>query len=223
MKYVLTLLAAGMMSGQLAWSGENSPAVELKAVAGSEAVAVPPAGPPAKDAQETVVVAPDVMVKTMTDEVLKIVKTAPKEEIIALLLPNFNFEHMTRLAAGKYWPQAAEEQRKGLVTEFRTLLVRTYSIALDMAAKGSVIEVKPLGPQQAPGEAVVKTVAKQSGQSPINIDYRMELVGTAWQAYDVTIDGISLVTNYRSQFASVIAGSGMDGLIKVLAEKNGKK
>ncbi|MCX5786505.1 MAG: ABC transporter substrate-binding protein [Elusimicrobia bacterium] len=217
MKYVTALFVAGMLSAQLAWSGERSALAELTAAGGmTKDVSAPLPGAPEK-------VAPDVMVRTMTDEVLKIIKTAPKDEVIALLLPNFNFEHMTKIAAGKYWAPATEEQQKALVKEFRTLLVRTYSTALDMAAAGSVIEVKPLGPQPATGEALVKTVARQPGQPPITIDYRMESAGETWQVFDVIIDGVSLVTNYRSQFASVIAKSGVDGLIKLLAEKNSKQ
>ncbi len=167
-------------------------------------------------------VAPDVVIKILIDKVLKNGKTATKDEIAALLAPNFNFEHMSRLAVGRCWAQATEDQRKAMIKEFRTLLVRTYSSTLLRAgALGSDINVKPLGPQPSAEEALVKTVARLLGMST-EIDYRMERAGETWQVYDVNLDGVSLVLTYRGQFAGVIAGSGLDGLIKTLAEKNSR-
>lgn len=165
-------------------------------------------------------VAPDVVIKIMIDKVQKNGKTATKDEIAALLAPNFNFEHMSRLAVGRYWAQATEDQRKAMTKEFRTLLVRTYSAALLRAgAIGSDIKIKPLGPQPSAEEALVKTVARLLGMST-EVDYRMERAGETWLVYDVSIDRVSLVLTYRGQFAGEIAGSGMDGLIKTLADKN---
>ena len=223
MKHILTLVVAGVLSAQFAWSGENLALADLLPAGGnSEIISVPLPGVPSRTVRSAAGAAPDVLVRTMCDEVLKIVKTASKDEIMALLLPNFNFEHMTRLAAGKSWQQATEEQQKAVVAEFSKLLVRTYSSALDLLSDGISIEVKPLGPQTKPEEALVRTVAKSSGQTPVAIDYRMESAGETWQVFDVILDGVSLIVNYRSQFSGVIARSGIDGLIKLLAEKNSK-
>jgi phospholipid transport system substrate-binding protein len=237
MKLILALLAAVILSARSAWCGADPIFTELKAAgSGGEAVSMPlPGAPsqvlpdlskgdadPAAAAPAQAMLAPDVLVRTMTDEVLRIAQTAPKDEVLATVLPYFNFERMTSAASGKYWKQASEEQQKALVKEFRTLLVKTYSMAIDAAAAGSSVDVQPLGPQANPAEALVKTVVKSKGQTPCAVDYKLEKSEASWRVFDVVIEGVSLVSNYRSQFYGVMGGSGIDGLIKALAAKNSK-
>ncbi|MET0680823.1 MAG: ABC transporter substrate-binding protein, partial [Burkholderiales bacterium] len=135
------------------------------------------------------------------------------------VLPHFNFTRMTALAMGQNWRKATPEQQKALVEEFRTLLVRTYSSALAVY-RNQVIDFKPLRAQASDSDVVVRSDVKQSGGEPVTIDYSMEKTPNGWKVYDVSIGGVSLVTTYRDTFANEIRTSGVDGLIKALADKN---
>lgn len=177
-------------------------------------------------------VAPDVMIKGVAQDVMTIVKqdTGSKAEsqkkILALVdaevLPNFNFTHMTQLAMGRYWRQATPEQQKALVAEFRNMLVRTYTNAFTLYREQQ-IEVKPLKLAATDKDIMVYTRIVKSGGQPTSVNYRMEKMADGWKVYDVVIEAVSLVTNYRSQFASTIQKSGVDGLIKELSGMNAGK
>jgi phospholipid transport system substrate-binding protein len=174
-------------------------------------------------------IAPDVLVKETSQDVLEIVKkdkdiqAGNKQKIYALVdakvLPYFDFKRMTQLAVGKSWRQATPAQQDALVKEFRTLLVRTYSTSLS-TYKNQTIDYKPLRMLPGDTDVNVKTVVKQPGGQPVPIDYSLQKNADGWKVYDVVVDNISLVTNYRGSFASEIRQSGIDGLIKVLADKN---
>lgn len=172
--------------------------------------------------------APDVLVKNTVDEVLAVLKdTKDKRRLVELaeqkVLPHFDFAEMTRLAVGRAWREASDAQKKALVNEFRTLLVNTYTTALAQAAKGDqTVEVKPARVQSAQKDVVVHTVVKQPGGQPIPIDYSMHRTGASWKVYDVAVENLSLVTNYRGTFNSEVAKGGIDGLIKSLTDKNRK-
>ncbi len=174
--------------------------------------------------------APDLLVKNTVDEVIAIIKQdngikkGEKDRILDLvenkILPHFNFTRMTQLAMGKNWSKVEPQQQKELVNEFQTLLVRTYSNALTNY-RDEVIEVNPLSPQSDPKNTTVKTVVIQGrGKEPVPIDYSMEKTDSGWKVFDVTVAGVSLVTNYRSTFNSQIKKGGVNGLIESLAKKN---
>jgi len=179
----------------------------------------------AANAQE----APDALVKRVTQEVVGIIKSDPKvqagdqarirEVIETKLLPNFDFERMTALAMGRNWRTATPEQQKQLVEQFRTLLVRTYSGALNQY-RDQTFDFKPLRADSNSSDVIVKTEVVRSGQAPVQIDYGMERKDGTWKAYDVIVGGVSLVTNYRDEFSSQIQSGGVDGLIKALTTKN---
>lgn len=175
-------------------------------------------------------VAPDLLVKNTVDEVITIlkqdngIKKGDKDRVLDLIedkiLPHFNFNRMTRLAMGRNWTMAAPEQQKVLVDEFQTLLVRTYSNALTNY-RDETIEVMPLTAQSDPKRTTVKTrVIQGRGREPVPIDYSMEKTESGWKVYDVTVAGVSLVTNYRSSFNSEIRRTGVDGLIASISKKN---
>ena len=173
--------------------------------------------------------APDALVKKISDEVISIVKqdkdmqSGNQKKIIDLVdakvLPYFNFSHMTALAMGRNWPKANAGQQKTLTAEFRNLLVRTYSSAL-ATYKNQVIEFQPLRAAAGAADVTVKTQVKQAGTEPVSIDYSMEKTPAGWKVYDVVVGGVSLVTNYRETFNAEISKAGVDGLIKSLASKN---
>ncbi len=173
---------------------------------------------------------PDTLVDNTAQEVLAIVRqdkdiragnTGKVLDLVeAKILPHFNFTRMTRLAMGKNWPKAEPEQQEQLVKEFRTLLVRTYSNALT-TYRDHTIKVEPLKAKAGDTDATVKTQVMQGqGQQSVPIDYSMEKTDDGWKVFDVTVAGVSLVTNYRSTFNSQIQDGGVAKLIKTLSEKN---
>jgi phospholipid transport system substrate-binding protein len=172
---------------------------------------------------------PDQLAKNTTQEVLAILK-ADKDiqggnvrKVYALVedkvLPHFDFNRMTQLAVGKHWNAATPKQKQSLVKEFRALLVRTYATSLTAFA-GQTIEFKPFFMKPSDTDVKVQTEVKQPGGKPIPIDYSMYKTSFGWKVYDVSIDNVSLVINYRSSFASSIRESGIDGLIKKLESKS---
>jgi phospholipid transport system substrate-binding protein len=174
-------------------------------------------------------VAPDAQVKAVATEVTGILKSDPailnnqtklRDLIETKLVPNFNFMRMTQLAMGRNWSKASPEQQATLTKEFRTLLVRTYSSSL-ANFKNNTIDYRPLRMQSTETDVTIKTVVQQANGQGIPIDYSMEKGSDgSWKAYDVAVAGVSLVTNYREEFNSVISGQGVDALIKQLQSKN---
>ncbi|MCP5277958.1 MAG: ABC transporter substrate-binding protein [Thiobacillus sp.] len=173
--------------------------------------------------------APDALAKSTTNEVLRIVrqdkdiKSGNSRKILDLveqkILPNFDFQHMTQLAVGKHWPRASPEQQQALVSEFRTMLVRTYSSAISSVADYK-IEFKPFNAAPGDTEVTVNTEVSKPGAPPIPIDYRMEKRNGAWKVFDVLVDNVSLVTVYRNSFNSEVRRNGVDGLIVALQRRN---
>lgn len=174
--------------------------------------------------------APDRLVDQTVREVLDIIKqdealrNGDKEKMLDLIeikiLPHFNFNRMTRLAMGKHWSDATPEQQLTIVNEFRTLLVRTYSNALT-TYRDETVKVNPVANLGNNNDTTVRTmVFQKQGREPVPIDYSMEKGSDGWKVYDVTVAGVSLVTNYRGSFSSQIRRGGVDGLIKTLADKN---
>jgi phospholipid transport system substrate-binding protein len=174
--------------------------------------------------------APDALVKRVSEEALQIIKSDPKVQagdqarirdvIETKLAPHFDVDRMTALAMGRSYREASPEQKKRLADEFKSLLIRTYSGALNQY-RDQTLSYKPLRVDAAATEVTVKTVViRTGGQPPVEIDYSMEKTPTGWKAYDVIVGGVSLVTNYRDEFTREIQAGGIDGLIKTLAAKN---
>ena len=175
-------------------------------------------------------VAPDVLVRTTTEEITgeirkdKSLATDSRkllELVDAKVLPHFNFTRMTMLAVGRPWRDATEAQREQLVKEFRTLLVRTYSTALEQYSN-QTIDVRPANVKPGDQEATVRAVINQPGGQPIAMDYRMERTPQGWKVFDVSIEGVSIVTTYRSTFAAEVSKGGIDGLIRSIAAQNAR-
>ncbi len=175
---------------------------------------------------------PEALIRNTVDEVLAIVKqdkdiqTGNKKKVTELVdakvLPHFNFTRMTRLAVGKNWRNATPEQKKVLEIEFRNLLVRTYTTAFT-TYKDQEVEVKPLKMANDATEVTMKTFILNKGKQPLPVNYDMEKTANDWKVYDLSIEGVSLVTNYRGTFAEQVQKSGIDGLIKTLVENNQAK
>ena len=135
------------------------------------------------------------------------------------VLPHFDFERMSRWVLGKYWRQADARQQSAFVQEFRTLLVRTYATSLSDYSDQS-IEYLPFRDDETAEEVTVRSEVAQPGGFPIPINYNLHKRNGDWKVFDVTIDGISLIANYRTTFAREIRTDGIDALIKKLADRN---
>lgn len=183
-------------------------------------------GAPAHAAE---MLAPDALAKSVTQEVLAAVKadkdlqSGNSQKVLrvveAKVLPHFDFEHMTRLAMGRNWRQTTSDQQKTLTSEFRTLLVRTYAAAFTQY-RNQTVDYKPIKVAADDSDVIVKSVINQPGSQPMAVDYRMEKTGQDWKVYDVKIEGISLVANYRTTFSAEVQKGGVEGLIQALSEKN---
>ena len=173
--------------------------------------------------------APDAMIKRVATDVLTTLKSdkdlqaGNKKKMYDLIdskiAGNFDFMRMTALAMGRSWRTATPEQQKVLADEFKQLLVRTYSGALQNY-QNHVMDFKPLKMNPTDTDITVRTAVTAPGGQPISIDYSMEKTGATWKAYDVVVGGVSLVTNYREEFSNSVRDAGVDGLIKQLQAKN---
>jgi phospholipid transport system substrate-binding protein len=181
-------------------------------------------GAAAAQAQQT----PDALIQKVSNDVIdaikadKAIQAGDRQKINALVdakvMPHVNFERMTASAVGRYWRQATPEQQKRLEDEFKTLLVRTYSGALTQV-RDQTVQLKPMRSSPGDYEVVVRTQVLGRGE-PIQLDYRLEKVGSDWKIDDVNVLGVWLVEQYKNSFAQEIGSNGIDGLIAKLAERN---
>lgn len=133
----------------------------------------------------------------------------------------FDFERMSKFVLGPNWKKASPDQQTAFVKEFRALLVRTYSTSLKKSiAAGKKFEVTYLPPAGSEERPKIKTLVKETDKAPIAVDYDMYSLNGVWKAYNVTVEGVSLVTNYQNEFEKDIREKGMDGLISKLKTRN---
>ncbi len=173
--------------------------------------------------------APDRFVEQLSNDVLTRIRSEPSIQsgdiqqvakfVDSSIMPHVNFERMTALSVGRAWRQATAQQQKALATEFRALLLRTYSGALSQVGDKQV-KVRPFRGDAAADEVIVRSEIVGGRGDPIQLDYRLEKSGSAWKIYDVNVLGIWIVQTYREQFAQEISARGIDGLIKSLSDKN---
>jgi phospholipid transport system substrate-binding protein len=174
-------------------------------------------------------VSPDELVKQTAEDVIEVIKNdkdiqaGNKQKIYALteekILPNFDFDRVCRLVLGKNWRTATPEQQSIFQKEFRSLLLRTYSTALGKY-RNQTINYKPFTMDAQSQVATVKTEIIQPSGPPIAVDYSLAKTDADWKVFDIVIENVSLVTNYRSQFSAEIRQNGIDSLNKKLADKN---
>ncbi|MCC7059602.1 MAG: ABC transporter substrate-binding protein [Burkholderiaceae bacterium] len=172
---------------------------------------------------------PDALIARVSNEMIARIKADPSLQsgdlhklsalVDQIVMPHVDFKRMTALSVGRNWRSATPAQQQELMSEFRTLLLRTYAGALSTVGDQKV-RMRPLraGPQDT--DVIVRSEVVQPRGEPIQLDYRMEKTADGWKAYDVNILGVWLVETYRSQFAQEVSAGGIDGLIRSLAEKN---
>ena len=175
--------------------------------------------------------APLDLLKRTSDDVIKVLKD--KREAIKAdpglvyqivdeyIIPHLDDVTLAKLALGKNWKKASNEQKIEFVDQFRTLLIRTYSKSLQEFSDQK-INFFPVRMKADSVKVTVKSEVLQSGGPSIPVDYRLRLKDNAWKVYDIKIDGVSLVTSYRGTFAQEMRKGGMTALLKMLHEKNAK-
>ena len=174
---------------------------------------------------------PDVLVRTTSEEVLRLVaedkdlRNGNPAKLVDLIetrvLPQFDMSKMTRLAVGKNWRQATQDQQKQLIREFQALLVRSYSAAYS-AYRHVKVDVTPLKAIDGEDVTVKTKILLPGGAPPVAVDYAMNVTPDGWKVYNVVVEGVSLVTTYRTEFGVQIEQGGIDGLIRSLQERNSK-
>ena len=170
---------------------------------------------------------PEALMQAITDEVTTTLRrdlAASQPTDIARLIetrivPVFDFHRMTSIAVAQNWRLASAEQQAALVTQFRTLLVRTYSHALENY-RDQQISYRPLRAAADDTEVLVRSFVRRPGTEALSIDYEMADGIAGWKVYDVKVGGVSLVVTYRESFATAVREGGIDGLIKLLSDKN---
>ncbi|HWT72513.1 MAG TPA: ABC transporter substrate-binding protein [Oxalicibacterium sp.] len=175
--------------------------------------------------------APDKMIRRITEEVMAAVQTDKKVQngdrrsiqkiIEEKILPNLDFERTTALAAGRYWRDATPEQKQRLETEFRTLLIYTYSSAMSQL-RDQKVEYDPFRADPADTDVEVFAHTVNTRGEPVRFGYRLIKKPDGWKVYDVNVLGAWMVQAYKDSFGAEIRKSGIDGLIKTLADKNAK-
>jgi len=175
-------------------------------------------------------ISPDALVKQTTDKVLeelaaKRTQFQTNHELLyrmvdEIVLPHFDFARMSQLVLGRHWRSASEADRERFTDEFKILLVRTYALAL-FDYNGQKIVYKPFHHRDGEDQAVVKTEIVPADGPPIPLHYALIRNGSGvWKVFDIRIDGVSLVTNYRRSYSDTIQTQGLGSLINSLAEKN---
>src|SRR3954467_5293694 len=172
---------------------------------------------------------PEELVKSSTAEILDSIKSDKQlasgdkskalKSVAEKVLPHIDFQESARLAVGRSWSQASPEQKKKLTEEFRRMLVRTYSSAIQ-PYEGQTIKVAPVRMKAGDTDVTVHNTFVRAGGKPIGFDYSMHKTDNGWKIYDIVVEGVSLVLTYRSEFDAVVKQEGIDGLIKRLASKN---
>ncbi|MBM3345234.1 MAG: ABC transporter substrate-binding protein [Betaproteobacteria bacterium] len=172
---------------------------------------------------------PEEIVRRITAEVLETVQrdkqlqAGDRRKALALaeekILPLVDFEQATQLAVGRAWRQATPEQRARLVSEFRSMLVNIYANAIGVY-RGQTMRVQPVRMAKDATDVTVRNQYISPVKPPMAVEYSMHKTGSGWKIYDIVAEGVSLVLTYRSEFEQVVQSSGVDGLIKTLAEKN---
>jgi phospholipid transport system substrate-binding protein len=173
--------------------------------------------------------APDELVRKVTADVLDSIKAdkqlqaGDRKKALALaeekILPHVDFQEAAKLATGKAWNSATPEQQKKVTDEFRSMLVRIYSNAIDVY-RGQTLKVLPVRLPAGATDVTVRNQYLRQGRPPVPVEYSMKKTPEGWKIYDIVVEGVSLVLTYRAEFEQITRTSGVDGLIKRLAEKN---
>jgi phospholipid transport system substrate-binding protein len=171
------------------------------------------------------------LVRENTEEMLQILRDEAadgqvdleriRSALDELILPHLDFLTMTKLAVGRDWLKADDGQKRALVAQFRSLLVSTYTRSL-REYDDHELEFLPLQAGAEDTRVTVRSKVSQDDGADVPVEYSLRHADGRWVVYDIAVDGISLVTTYRSSFSDIVSREGIDGLIAHLEEKNAK-
>lgn len=142
-------------------------------------------------------------------------KNVRRQKLRDLINPKFNFSEMAKRSLGPNWNEITPDEQKEFTTVFSELLARTYLSKIETVKPGMV---KVESEQVDSARAVVKTTVTSKGDT-FPIDYKLTLHDSTWQVYDVVIENIGLVANYRNEFAGIIRKDKFSGLMEKLHKK----
>ena len=174
---------------------------------------------PAQEMVESAIVELRVVLENDLDKI----KADPaylKSRVDEIIVPNVDFNTMTKLAVGKFWKRANRNQKTELVTEFQTLLMKTYAGALT-EYNGETMRFEPFRPEKRDDRAVVRSIFSPTSGSDVPVTYKLR-DKNGWSIYDIEVNNISLVTSYRSAFSNEIEKGGVSGLLNTLKQRNNK-
>lgn len=178
-------------------------------------------------------VPPDVLLKKVTQELITALRKHDKElreqpnyiyvMIDQILVPYVDWHTMAQWVIGRQaWAKATPEQRMRFANEFKDLLIRTYASTL-RAYNNQTIEYFPIrGGLDGKERVIVASRIREPGREPIKVSYRMVNKGDSWKVYDISIEGVSLLKGFQSQFAEEIQQHGLNPLIQRLHQHNEK-
>lgn len=180
--------------------------------------------------QPDAMAAPNAFVQQVADQVLSKLKADSaarsgdvkrvNQIVDEFILPYVNFEKTTRLAAGRNWRDATPEQKTALSNAFRGTLARTYSGAFTRVTDSTDIKTLPFRGDANANDVVVKSqIIQRANSQPIALDYRLEKTAQGWKIYDINVENVWLIENYRNQFTQQINQNGIDGLIAALNQR----
>lgn len=163
-----------------------------------------------------------------TNELRKENRNNPEEIeqlVEKVLLPHIDLITASRWVLGKHWRQATKEQKIEFIKHFRGMLLRFYSTALsDYLSRNSVdenlIQFYPVRAEAGSDDVTVRSEVRPPEGQPVPVNYHMHLTRKGWKVYDVSVEGVSVITTYRNSFNEEIRRNGLDQLIARLADKN---
>lgn len=212
-KIFLSVCALGFLSVPHAWADSETPNGTASDVNSASA-------------------SPDALINDVAQKLMAQIKLRREElskdpnELYAMVdqvvLPHFDFALMSRLVLGKVWEEADEAQQGRFLQGFQTLLVKTYSNAL-LQYSNQEIKFDPAEPGKKPSRASVKSTIQSPGEKPVLMYYRLRNKDGQWLVYDVVVDNISLITNYRGTYTAEVKRNGLDSLIEKLEEQAASK
>ena len=182
---------------------------------------------------------PDEMLKAATQKMLRSIndnrteiKNSPdklKSLVEEIILPHLDFIAASKMVMGKYWRRAEKQQKIKFIRQFRLLLLRFYSSALseyldgrDKVLNENLIRYFPIVLKEGDTSLTIRAEIQVESGQPIPMRYRMHLTRKGWKIYDVSVEGISMITTYKNNFATQFKTEGIDAMIASLEEKNKK-
>ncbi len=166
-------------------------------------------------------ISPSTRIKQTVNEVLQVLRTPEldtahrRDKVRDIVRPRFDYRAMSQIILAQSWKNASAEQQDRFVELFRDLIEHTYFSAMDKYTGETV----RMGLERMSGKRAVVQTYVNSSTKEVPVNYSLRLKDDDWFAYDVSVDGVSLVSNYRTSFRNLVKEKGMHGLLEELERK----